>query len=208
MSKNVSSKSAIVVSTPSSEIMSPPQLPIEQKLTRSELIEIMIEDMISDLVAKKEACDNKINCLFAASVDKLELDTSKMTVRFEQLYSIHLKPEGLKFKSTPAAAKLIADVQAIDEERHTYDLALKEISYNRARTKGEILKRFLSGSPEGKLVVENLKKLSNGLVDQLVGAAGKKHKLCLQSRVRWRVGSSLAKERNFNSRNFLMSLSV
>lgn len=153
---------------------------VETKLSRSEIIDILLDDIRADLgKRRKELEDQKTSLL--ASIDQKTLMSlvRKLTVRTDSWYGagratklvIEARTE-ISTGDLPERLKgLMAQINQNEEEVKAIDESLR--TFESKGAKNVLLKRFLEGTEEGRQILEKLDLFRADMGKKLIGAQTK-----------------------------------
>lgn len=164
----------------------PPQLPVEAKLTKGEIIDLLIEQMEKDLgservrleaeltLAMKIPWEEMLEAILAGNITM----PASVGLRFSytdeppgvSLNDVKLNRDGRPFKERYERAKKIS------AEKDRVSALIWQLSSNRTAAKNVILRQFLEQSPEGRDVLDQLGKFRVGLQARLLEAVEKEKK--------------------------------
>lgn len=158
-------------------LISAPSLPIETKLTKSEVIDLIIDSMTTELKQKQHVLEQELQAVSNFSVeeitDLLVTQGAKASIResWNNKTLVTVNVQALEVKPTGALKDRLTKIHAINAELTRLRQVQNELEGNKARAKNEILKRFLEQTEEGRTVLEQINGFKLKLQTKMLAAA-------------------------------------
>jgi hypothetical protein len=133
---------------------------IESKLTKTEAIEIMVDDILRELRRAQKNAETEINKLKQVSVKEVaqylkDADINYSSTRFDKDggFNIHVTyatvKESVLFKD-PVIGERMRRLKEISVEHSNIQDQIHKLTQDKTSTKVALLKSILEGSPEGR----------------------------------------------------------
>lgn len=145
-------------------------LPIETKLTRGEVVEMLIEQLVGDLTMRRERLDaeyKELSKLSPSELKKLDL-VGSLGIRYDGKLCIHSSE--LALETVPAwLAARVERLRTVGAERRKID-DMRGKLYDKGAAKNAILRKLLESSENGRTILEQIGKFRIGMQKQLEAA--------------------------------------
>jgi hypothetical protein len=151
-----------------------PSLPVETKLTKSEVIELIIESMSSELKAQEHALEEELKTICNFPLSEVAALLTSATVNIRESWNDKSKIQlslSAELKNVGALTARVGRMHAVQAELQRIRTVRNELEGNKQRAKNEILKRFLEQTDEGRTVLEQINSFKLKLQTKLLAAA-------------------------------------
>jgi len=156
-------------------------VPLETKLTRSELMDVILDEMESDLNSARERLVTEEESLkrltdIEAS-DLIRVNGVKFKVELTWDGKVRLEfctgSGSVQVKPTPVVKDKVKRLSQISEEKQAFQSLREQVTNNRSKAKTALLKKFLEGSAEGRNILDLISEFRISLQKKLLPAARK-----------------------------------